>query len=156
MMNYLKKKIENSGIDVYDTPKVIGTYLIVNKILYGSMLVLCYRRHSFYNFCKKYGVEKIFMNKFPKIYMRCKNYYNKKVISLSNNKIYNKATTFIGLNPKNTINTIFETGVLYKLCLPVSFPTLMYVSMYPYRKEKKKLKLKLNNSNEQTKQKNED
>lgn len=145
-MNYLKKKIEDAGIDVYDTPKVVGTYLVANKILYGSMLFLCYKRQPLFRFCKRFGVEKMILDKFPRVYTRGKNYYNKKVTSLSESKIYNKTITFIGLNPKKTINTVFEASLMYKLCLPLSFPLLMYVSMHPYRKLESQLDRKLDHN----------
>jgi hypothetical protein len=156
-MNYIKKKLEATGIDVYDTPKVIGTYLLANKILYGSMFVLCYRHHVLYNLCKRYRVESFLMNKFPKAYARGKQYYIKKVDSVSKSKIYNKTTKFFGLNPKNTLNTILETSLLYKLSLPITFFPMLWLSAYPYRKQSMIISItqETNNNNNEKNENNE-
>lgn len=134
MIHFIKEKLERSGIDVYDTPKVLVTYGLLNKVLYGGLVVLCYKRQPFFRFCKRYNVERMITNKFPKIYAKSKKYYTKKVNKISKSKFYSSVTRFFGLDPKKTINGVAEASILYKLLLPISFPVLLYGSMYPYRK----------------------
>lgn len=145
-MSFIKRKLEEAGLDVYDTPKVIARYLVANKILYVGLITLCYKRKPLFTFCKKYGVEGMLTNRFPKVYTYGKKYYNNKVNKISKSKFYGGVTKFIGLNPKTTIHSILEASLMYKLALPISFPLLMYGSAYPYLKQARAKEKELNES----------
>jgi hypothetical protein len=135
MSGHMKQKLQDKGIVLSNVPIVLITFKVINFVIYGGMLALCYKKHPLINLSNKYKLEQTLLTKYPQFHARSSKFITNSIEKISKNQWYAKFVNKCNLNPENTIKSTVEASVLYKLCLPVIFPLSFYGSFKLFEKK---------------------
>jgi hypothetical protein len=135
-MEWLYNKFHKLGIEKKNIPSAIVEFKILGYLTWLGMFVGCYKFRPVQNFFKLSG-PRSFLDGVKMRHGQRYDIWHKWVLSksdkLANWPYFKPIPTSLGMKPKRVVYALAETTLLYKLMLPILFPTYMVVISLHYK-----------------------
>lgn len=151
-MSSIKEKVHNAfekrGISTKDVGKALVTFKIMNWVVYGTGLVLCYKYKPLKRLSKTQRMTSLLTKweSYP-MYQKSKQFILQKAEKMSKSKFFSRVSSSFGLKSKRFTLALAENTVLYKLTLPITLPLQFVLVASLFKKDSHKGDNRNNNTN---------